>query len=83
MTTHTDNTDNSEAPVDAANASGRRAILVLLLAVSLISICAIIYEIIIAAVSSYLLGNSVYQFSITHRAIHEFDGIGLFPVEIH
>ena len=78
MTTQTDNTDNSEAPVNAANASGRRAILVLLLAVSLISICAIIYEIIIAAVSSYLLGNSVYQFSITIGLFMSSMGLGSF-----
>ena len=75
MTTQTDNTDNSEAPV---NTTGRRAILVLLLAVSLISICAIIYEIIIAAVSSYLLGNSVYQFSITIGLFMSSMGLGSF-----
>lgn len=37
----------------------------LLVAVLIISICAIVYELIIATLSSYLLGNSVTQFSFT------------------
>ncbi len=78
MTTQTDNPDNSEVPANPINTSSRRAILVLLLAVSLISICAIIYEIIIAAVSSYLLGNSVYQFSITIGLFMSSMGLGSF-----
>ena len=78
MTTQTDNPDNSEVPAETINATSRRAILVLLLAVSLISICAIIYEIIIAAVSSYLLGNSVYQFSITIGLFMSSMGLGSF-----
>ena len=78
MTTQTDNTNNSEVTADTINASSRRDVLVLLLAVSLISICAIIYEIIIAAVSSYLLGNSIYQFSITIGLFMSSMGLGSF-----
>ena len=78
MATQTDNVDNSEIPAETTNPISRRAILVLLLAVSLISICAIIYEIIIAAVSSYLLGNSVYQFSITIGLFMSSMGLGSF-----
>jgi spermidine synthase len=38
---------------------------VLLVSVLIISICAIVYELLIASLSSYLLGNSVTQFSFT------------------
>ncbi len=39
--------------------------MVLLLSVMIIALCGIVYQLLIAAVSSYLLGNSVYQFSLT------------------
>lgn len=38
---------------------------VLMLSVLIVALCGITYELVIATVSSYLLGNSVYQFSIT------------------
>lgn len=38
---------------------------VLLLSLAFAAVCGIIYELIISSISSYLLGNSVYQFSIT------------------
>lgn len=38
---------------------------VLLLAIMIVALCGIVYELIIGAVSSYLLGNSVFQFSLT------------------
>jgi spermidine synthase len=43
----------------------RRERALLLAAVLLISICALTYELVIATLSSYLLGNSVTQFSFT------------------
>ncbi len=43
----------------------RSQTLVLLASVMVVALCGIVYELIIASVSSYLLGNSVYQFSIT------------------
>ncbi|MBL4786572.1 MAG: polyamine aminopropyltransferase [Cohaesibacteraceae bacterium] len=38
---------------------------ILLVSILLVALCGIVYELIIGTVSSYLLGNSVYQFSIT------------------
>ena len=43
----------------------RRQVLALFLAVLIVSLCAIVYQLQIAAISSYLLGNSVQQFSFT------------------
>jgi len=37
----------------------------LLISILIVALCGIAYELIISTVSSYLLGNSVYQFSIT------------------
>ena len=51
---------------------------VLLFSVCLIATCAIIYELIIAAVSSYLLGNSVYQFSVTIGLFMSSMGLGSY-----
>jgi spermidine synthase len=49
----------------ATIAATPRQLAILQFAVLVVAICAIIYELIIATVSSYLLGDSVYQFSIT------------------
>ncbi len=38
---------------------------VLLFSILIVALCGIVYELIIGTVSSYLLGNSVYQFSFT------------------
>ena len=38
---------------------------VLLLSILIVALCGIAYQLIISTVSSYLLGNSVYQFSLT------------------
>ena len=40
-------------------------IAVLLISITIVAVCGIVYELIIGTVSSYLLGNSVYQFSLT------------------
>ena len=42
-----------------------RARSVLLFSIVIVALCGIVYELIIGSVSSYLLGNSVHQFSIT------------------
>jgi len=39
--------------------------MILLSSIMVVALCGIVYELIIGSVSSYLLGNSVYQFSIT------------------
>tara|TARA_B100000575_G_C23133618_1_gene658074 strand:- start:956 stop:2488 length:1533 start_codon:yes stop_codon:yes gene_type:complete len=44
--------------------SGKK-LLALLLSLLIIALCGIVYELLIGTISSYLLGNSVYQFSIT------------------
>lgn len=48
----------------------------LLVTVFIIAICGIIYELIIGAISSYLLGNSVKQYSITIGLFMSAMGIG-------
>ncbi|MCP4601011.1 MAG: spermidine synthase [Proteobacteria bacterium] len=45
--------------------SERARIIILLISTGLISVCAIVFELLIASLSTYLMGNSVYQFSIT------------------
>ena len=56
----------------------RSSVSLLLLSVCLIAVCAIVYELVIAALSSYLLGNSIYQFSITIGLFMSSMGIGSF-----
>lgn len=52
--------------------------MVLLLSISIVALCGIVYELIIGTVSSYLLGNSVYQFSITIGFFMFAMGIGSY-----
>jgi len=52
--------DNKIEPTVSAKQSG-----VLLFSILIVALCGIVYELIIGTVSSYLLGNSVYQFSLT------------------
>jgi spermidine synthase len=50
----------------------------LLFAIFIIAICGIIYELIIGAISSYLLGNSVKQYSITIGLFMSAMGMGSY-----
>ena len=50
----------------------------LLLTTLLISICSIIYELIISSISSYLQGDSITQFSITIGLYMSAMGIGSY-----
>lgn len=43
----------------------RQQTVLLLASILVVALCGIVYELIIGTVSSYLLGNSVYQFSLT------------------
>lgn len=52
--------------------------MVLLLSIAIVALCGIVYELIIGTVSSYLLGNSVYQFSITIGFFMFAMGIGSY-----
>ena len=58
--------------------SARSRSIVLLLSISIIAICAIVYELGIGSLSSYLLGDSVYQFSITIGLFMTAMGIGSY-----
>ena len=49
---------------------------ILLLSLLVVALCGIIYELLIGTISSYLLGNSVYQFSITIGMFMFSMGIG-------
>lgn len=49
---------------------------VLLFSILIVALCGIVYELIIGTVSSYLLGNSVYQFSLTIGTFMFAMGIG-------
>ncbi|MTI68548.1 MAG: polyamine aminopropyltransferase [Firmicutes bacterium] len=69
----TDNTDNKNS--NKLNATP------LLLAVFIIAICGIIYELIIGAISSYLLGDSVKQYSITIGLFMSAMGIGSYTTK--
>jgi spermidine synthase len=53
---------NENDPIGSLRQSQR---VVLQLAVLIVALCGIVYELIIASISSYLLGDSVYQFSLT------------------
>jgi len=51
---------------------------ILLASIAIVALCGIVYELIIGTVSSYLLGNSVYQFSITIGFFMFAMGIGSY-----
>lgn len=55
---------SSASQTDFSDLSSRQTG-VLLISILVVALCGIAYELIISTVSSYLLGNSVYQFSIT------------------
>ncbi len=55
-----------------------RQTLVLLLSIAAVALCGIVYELIIGTISSYLLGNSVYQFSLTIGFFMFAMGIGSY-----
>ena len=52
--------------------------IVLFTSVMIVAMCGIVYELVIASVSSYLLGNSVYQFSITIGLFMFAMGVGSY-----
>ena len=51
---------------------------ILLVSILIVALCGIAYELIISSVSSYLLGNSVYQFSMTIGFFMFAMGVGSF-----
>ncbi len=56
----------------------RQQLTVLQLSVLIVAICGIVYELLIATVSSYLLGDSVRQFSITIGLFMAAMGLGAY-----
>jgi spermidine synthase len=73
--------DDQESSTDAANVPAptdaeRRETLTLLASIFVIAACGLIYELLIATVSSYLLGSSVTQFSISIGAFIGAMGVG-------
>ena len=52
--------------------------LTLLVSLLVVALCGIVYELIVGTISSYLLGNSVYQFSITIGLFMFSMGVGSF-----
>lgn len=68
-------TTETETTLDART---RFRIRILLFSILLVAMCSITYELIIGAVSSYLLGNSVYQFSLTIGLYMSAMGVGSY-----
>ena len=50
----------------------------LMASIAIVALCGIVYELIIGAISSYLLGNSIYQFSLTIGFFMFSMGIGSY-----
>ena len=66
--------ENEAVPAAAA----RRQVRVLLVAVFFVAACGIVYELLIAAAASYLLGDSVTQFSFTIGLFMSAMGLGSY-----
>tara|TARA_B100000609_G_C17194793_1_gene424534 strand:+ start:27 stop:1601 length:1575 start_codon:yes stop_codon:yes gene_type:complete len=59
-------------------ADGKQARLLLLLCIFVIAVCGLVYELLAGALSSYLMGDSVYQFSIVIGLFMSSMGLGSF-----
>ena len=68
--------DEQPASTGPESDSGRQARLVLVGAIFLIAACALVYELVAGALSSYLLGDSVRQFSIVIGLFLAAMGVG-------
>ena len=65
-------------PSESMLQSVRSRSVILLLSTSIIAVCALVYELGIGSLSSYLLGNTVYQFSITIGLFMTALGVGSY-----
>lgn len=74
----TTNADDTKKILEPSPERQQRGVLILLFSVCVAASCAIVYELIIASISSYLLGNSVYYFSITIGFFMSSMGLGSF-----
>lgn len=75
MSEEIEDADEIELELDDA---ARFHIRILLLSILLVALCSITYELIIGTISSYLLGNSVYQFSLTIGLYMSAMGVGSY-----
>ncbi len=64
--------------INDPRAGGAARPLPLLFSVFVIAACAIVYELMIATISSYLLGDSIYQFSVTIGLFLTSMGVGSY-----
>jgi len=69
--------DPAARATDGARAA-RMEVGALLISILIIAVCGLIYELIIGSLSSYLLGDSVYQFSLTLGFFLSAMGLGSF-----
>ncbi len=67
--------DSTSERIDFAELDSRQTG-ILLASILVVALCGIAYELIISTVSSYLLGNSVYQFSLTIGVFMFAMGVG-------
>ena len=70
--------DDEGGSFEQMDPTTRRRVAALLISILLIALCGITYELIIGTVSSYLLGNSVYQFSLTIGLYLSAMGLGSY-----
>lgn len=70
--------DEALEPVEQLDAAGQRKVALLLVSILLVALCSITYELVIGTISSYLLGNSVYQFSLTIGLYMSAMGVGSY-----
>ena len=64
-------------PREDVKITGKQAF-ALLVSLLVVALCGIVYELIVGTISSYLLGNSVYQFSITIGLFMFSMGVGSY-----
>lgn len=80
--------DHTETEVDGPRATeaepsddqkqSRRVLLALALCVGAVSTCGIVYQLVVGTISTYLLGNSTFQFSLTIGLFMSAYGLGSF-----
>ncbi len=70
--------DSDKGSIQEMDPQTRFRIRFLLASILLVALCSITYELIIGTVSSYLLGNSVYQFSLTIGLYMSAMGVGSY-----
>lgn len=70
--------DTTDDHHDSSHAFNKAQLSVVCIGILIIALCGIAYELLIATVSSYLIGNSVYQFSVTVGLFMAAMGIGSY-----